>query len=163
VVSIPFLSNSVIVSSSSAEYTESVKVVSIFVNQATSQPTQVVAIFDKATQDVQVIDTRNTTTLTTEVKKDVYTAAEVTSIQTTLPQIATVLLQIQTEYPRLVGLTPSTLVVESLTQVQVVTAIFEISPTLNTQVVTLYNTTSGNTTVVESSPVESNIVPFYYE
>jgi hypothetical protein len=148
VISTQHNTNLVMTESSSTEYQDSIKVVSIFVDQTSHQATQVVSFFDKTTSTVQVVDSRPTVTLTTEIKKEVYTASEVTTLKTQSTEISKVITTIETAFPRYVNQKVDTIIVETLGQVDIVTTIFKTSETVKNQVVAVYNKTTHVATVV---------------
>lgn len=156
-----------IISSTTVEYPDKVKVITVFSEPtSTESVTQVTSIFDKLTTSVRVIDTTTTTleeiNTTTNEARQVFTSSEVVSASTTIPAIPATTTFLQSEFPIYVSQTPSTVIVEPLGKSDFVSYIYE-SATSKTQVVVLYNQTSGESTLLESNPVQLNIQPFFYE
>ena len=69
---------------------------------------------------------------------------------------------IQEELPAYVNQNPTSIIVEQMGTVDFISYIYE-STAATTQVVVMYNKTSGESTLVESNPIEQNIQAFFYE
>lgn len=110
---------------------------------------------------MQVINTVPTTTVTTDIKKEVFTSSEITTIEIQKPEIKQVVTYIETQYPKYVSQIVETIVVESLPEVEIVTVVFESALEVQTQVLTVYNITTGKVEVIESSVVPANITAYY--
>lgn len=158
------LSNSDLISSVTVEYPDSVKVVSIYNDQPNNQSTQVVSLFNKQTSTVQILDTHSVSSTTTApvIHREIFTTSELVSVQENNPSVSKSLTYVQTQLPTYVTQKPSTIIVESLGTVDLVSYIYETTKSKD-QVVVSYNKTSGTTQIIESSPIQPNIKAFFYE
>jgi hypothetical protein len=147
------------------EYPDKVKVVTVFEQPAGEQVTQVTSIFDKLTSSVRVIDTTVTTLQSIADSVDsrqIFTSTEITAAKQTIPSIPATTTFLQKEFPIYLSQNPSTVIVESTGSSDLISYIYD-SATTRTQVVVMYNQTSGESTLLESNPVQPNIQPFFYE
>jgi hypothetical protein len=151
-----------IVSSTTAEYPDKVKVVTHFESPSVTGYTQVTSIYDKLTSSVRVIDTTTTTTTTSTESRQVFTSSEVQTAQKTVASVPATTAFLTKEFPIYSGQVPSAVVVESVGSSHLVSYIYESSSTVKTQVVVMYNSSSGESTLLESSPVRPS-QPFFYE
>lgn len=158
------LSNSDLIYSVTVEYPDSVKVVSIYNDQPNNQSTQVVSLFNKQTSTVQILDTHSVSSTTTApvIHREIFTTSELVSVQENNPSVSKSLTYVQTQLPTYVTQKPSTIIVESLGTVDLVSYIYETTKSKD-QVVVSYNKTSGTTQIIESSPIQPNIKAFFYE
>jgi hypothetical protein len=93
----PNINDTILTSSASTEYPGKVKVVSIFTDQVSNQSTQVVSIFNKQSETVQIIETQPLTSSVTlpTITREVYTTDQIASAQTIYPSISKTLTLLQ--------------------------------------------------------------------
>ena len=157
------LEQTVLTSSTTTEYPDKVKVVSLYKDETSNEVTQVVSLFDKKTSKVEIVETERVSSSKTIATTDrsVFTSSEIVTAEHNYPSITTTLQFVEEQFPQ-ISVKPSTVVVEPLEEVEFVSYIFE-KDEKKTQVVTMYNKETKTTTVVESSPISVEIKPFYYE
>lgn len=111
--------------SATTEYSDKVKVVSLFTDKSTQETVQVISVFNKETSEVQVIETiRNVKTTVPQVPRVVFTPVELPSVQVTYPSIPATTVFVTEKYPQYQGKTPVSVIVESLEKVEFVTYIY---------------------------------------
>lgn len=81
--------NIVMTASTTTEYPETVKVISLFKDEASNKAIQVVSIFNKKTSEVKIIETESvlTTKNTASTEKQVFTSSELATVQVHYPSI----------------------------------------------------------------------------
>jgi hypothetical protein len=160
----PELSQQTLTSSTTVEYPDKVKVISIFTKSTTQEATQVVSIFDKTTSRIKIVEVTklSVSTPVPTVPRQIYTSSEIVQASTSTVSISSTTAFIQANIPTLKNEIPSTVIVESLANTEFVSYIYETETTTN-QVVLMYDKTSGVSTILENNPISENIQPFFYE
>lgn len=160
----PELIEQILTSSTTVEYPDKVKVISIFTKSATQETTQVVSIFDKTTSKIKIIEVTklSVTTPVPTIPRQIYTSNEIVQASTSTVSISSTTSFIQNNLPALKNEIPSTVIVESLTNTEFVSYIYE-TETTTSQVVVMYDKTTGSSIILENNPISDNIQPFFYE
>ena len=93
--------STVLVSSTTTEYPDKVKVVSIFKDEPQNEAIEVVSIFDKKTSEVTVVETQKVevTQSVSKVNKHVFTAEELITVETNYPSITNTQVYVKEKYP----------------------------------------------------------------
>lgn len=167
-VSYPKVAQEVILSSTTVEYPDKVKVITVFEDStSSSNVTQVTSIYDKSTASVTIIETQSVDYIKLQAaptsERQIYTNTEIKKAETTITSVSETTTYIQKEYPIYISQTPSTVIVEQLNEVDIVTYLYETSAETKTQLVLTYNKTSQESSVIESSIIPKVVEAFFYE
>jgi hypothetical protein len=146
-ISYPKVAEEVILSSTTVEYPDKVKVITVFEDSASSlNVTSVTSIYDKSTASVTIIETQSVDYVklqsTPASDRQIYTNTEIKRAETTITSVSETINFIKKEYPIYVSQAPSTVIVEELNEVDIVSYLYETSSQTKTQFVLTFNKTS---------------------
>lgn len=114
------------ISSTTTEYPDKIKVVSLFRDETKKETTQVVSIVDKKTSKVEIVETQKVSSTKTvaSTKREVFTSSELISAEKTYPCIHTTQVFIQEQFPEIANEKPSTTVCEPMEESDMISYIY---------------------------------------